>query len=74
MYNCFKKERKWICLQLVSLFACSAASAASGCFSNALTGLKRFKKEGEIMYTTLFIISLVAFAYLMYVLIKPEKF
>ena len=26
------------------------------------------------MYTTLFIISLVAFAYLMYVLIKPEKF
>ena len=24
------------------------------------------------MYTTLFIISLVAFAYLMYVLIKPE--
>ncbi|MDD7632168.1 MAG: potassium-transporting ATPase subunit F [Parabacteroides sp.] len=26
------------------------------------------------MYTTLFIISLVAFAYLMYVLVKPEKF
>ncbi|EFA93205.1 MAG: potassium-transporting ATPase subunit F [Parabacteroides sp.] len=26
------------------------------------------------MYTTLFIISLVVFAYLMYVLIKPEKF
>ncbi|MGN0067419.1 MAG: potassium-transporting ATPase subunit F [Bacteroides sp.] len=26
------------------------------------------------MYTSLFIISLVAFAYLMYVLIKPEKF
>ncbi|MGM9856975.1 MAG: potassium-transporting ATPase subunit F [Candidatus Limisoma sp.] len=26
------------------------------------------------MYTTLFIIGLVAFAYLMYVLIKPEKF
>ncbi|MGM9696854.1 MAG: potassium-transporting ATPase subunit F [Alloprevotella sp.] len=26
------------------------------------------------MYTTLFVISLVAFAYLAYVLIKPEKF
>ncbi|WP_083793832.1 potassium-transporting ATPase subunit F [Hallella bergensis] len=26
------------------------------------------------MYTTLFIISLVVFAYLMYVLIKPENF
>ena len=32
------------------------------------------KEEVEIMYTTLFVISLVAFAYLMYVLIKPEKF
>ncbi|MDD6894640.1 MAG: potassium-transporting ATPase subunit F [Prevotellaceae bacterium] len=26
------------------------------------------------MYTALFIVSLVMFAYLMYVLIKPEKF
>ncbi|MEY8593829.1 MULTISPECIES: potassium-transporting ATPase subunit F [Butyricimonas] len=27
-----------------------------------------------IMYTALFIISIIAFGYLMYVLVKPEKF
>ena len=45
-----------------------------GCFWLFFKCIDLKKEEVEIMYTTLFIISLVAFAYLMYVLIKPEKF
>ena len=32
------------------------------------------KKEERFMYTVLFIVSLIMFGYLMYVLVKPEKF
>lgn len=42
-------------------------------FSNASTGLKNLKLCLS-MYTLLFVISLIVFGYLMYVLIKPEKF
>ena len=35
---------------------------------------ENLRKGKIIMYTALFIISLVMFGYLMYVLIKPEKF
>lgn len=35
---------------------------------------ENLKKEAVTMYTALFIIGLVVFAYLMYVLVKPEKF
>ena len=32
------------------------------------------RKEKQVMYTTLFVVSLIMFGYMMYVLIKPEKF
>ncbi|HIT39094.1 MAG TPA: potassium-transporting ATPase subunit F [Candidatus Caccoplasma intestinavium] len=31
-------------------------------------------KKGDFMYTALFIVAVVMFIYMMYVLIKPEKF
>ncbi len=38
-------------------------------------GLKIFKEKGElIMYTALFVLGIAIFGYLMYVLVKPEKF
>lgn len=35
-------------------------------------GLKKF--NSEIMFTALFILSIAVFGYLVYVLVKPEKF
>ncbi|MBS6239548.1 MAG: potassium-transporting ATPase subunit F [Bacteroides sp.] len=46
----------------------------SGYSGNAWIGLKRFKKERKIMYTALFVLGIAVFGYLMYVLVKPEKF
>ena len=47
-----------------------------GCYCLLFNCIDWFEKikEVEIMYTALFIIGLIAFAYLMYVLVKPEKF
>lgn len=32
------------------------------------------RKEKQVMYTALFVVSVIMFGYMMYVLIKPEKF
>ena len=55
---------------------CSCCSApwgrcATGSISNVWIGSK--KSEGK-MFTGLLILSIVGFIYLMYVLVKPEKF
>ena len=50
------------------------ACSLSGCFGNVWTGLKRFKKERKIMYITLFVLGIAVFGYLIYVLVRPEKF
>ncbi len=36
--------------------------------------LSKKRKEKQVMYTALFVVSLIMFGYMMYVLIKPEKF
>lgn len=45
-------------------------------FFKCITGSRRSKKrkEKQVMYTALFVVSLIMFGYMMYVLIKPEKF
>ena len=58
---------------------CSCCCAPSGrCvigfIRNVWIGLKRFKKERKIMYITLFVLGIAVFGYLMYVLVRPEKF
>ena len=50
-----------------------------GCFGLFETCIDWFEnifssKEERFMYTVLFIVSLIMFGYLMYVLVKPEKF
>jgi len=35
---------------------------------------ENLKKERKMMYTVLFIVSILLFGYMMYVLLKPEKF
>ena len=43
---------------------------------NVSNGLKtcKTKRRKRFMYTALFIVGLIMFGYLMYVLVKPEKF
>ncbi|MBV3636088.1 potassium-transporting ATPase subunit F [Bacteroides cellulosilyticus] len=37
-------------------------------------GLNGFKEGERSMYTVLFVVGIAVFGYLMYVLVKPEKF
>lgn len=59
---------------LVFLICLLSGIACFWLFYKVLTGSTKFKKESLFMYTTLFIVSLIMFCYLVYVLIKPEKF
>ena len=44
-------------------------------FFDFISNSRYLKKGGElIMYTVLFVLGIAIFGYLMYVLVKPEKF
>ena len=53
------------------ILLCALGRCATGSISNVWIGSK--KSEGK-MFTGLLILSIVGFIYLMYVLVKPEKF